>query len=193
MIPPTSVLTREHSVLVVIDEQERLAAVMAHRRRVLARTALLIRVAGIVGMPIIVTRQYPKGLGDTAPEVIEALTRAAEDGAAIAHVDKVSFDCFGEPGFADAVGAAGREQLLLAGMETHICVCQTALAGLRERFDVQVAADACCSREDDAHAYAVARLAAAGAVITTAESAAYELVGAAGTPEFKRLLAVVKG
>jgi len=187
------VLHRDTTALVVIDIQDRLAAAMAHRERVIASTALLLSVAAIVGLPVVVTRQYPKGLGDHADEVSVALQQAADAGVAISRVDKVSFDCFAEPGFAEAIRGLGREQLLLAGMETHICVCQTALAGVRADYQMHVAADACCSREDDNHASALLRLGNAGAVVTTSESAAYELVGAAGTPDFKALLAAVKG
>lgn len=189
----TSVLDRDKSALVVVDIQERLAVAMAHRERVVARTVLLVRAATIVGVPIIATRQYPKGLGDLEPAIVDALAAAEAAGATVSRADKVSFDCFEESAFVDAVAATGRTQLLLAGMETHICICQTALAGLRAGHDVHVATDACCSREDAHHTVTLARLGTAGVVVTTAESAAYELVGMAGTPEFKALLAAVKG
>jgi len=192
MLPPSSVVSRGDAVLVVIDIQQRLAAAMEHAKGVVAATGLLIRAASIAGVPIVVTRQYPQGLGDTHPAVEHVLKEAADSGAGVVVVDKTSFDCFAEPAFADAVCATGRRQLVLAGMESHICVAQTGLIGLREGFDVHVVADACCSREAYAHDVAVHRLGAAGAVVTLAESVAYELVGQAGTPEFKRLLAAVK-
>ncbi len=135
---------------------------MAHRDRVIASTALLLRVAAIVGLPVVVTRQYPKGLGDHADEIAAALREAEDAGVAVSQIDKVSFDCFAEPEFAEAISGLGREQLLVAGMETHICVCQTALAGLRGGYEMHVAADACCSREDDNHAYALSRLGTRG-------------------------------
>jgi len=193
MIPATSVLDRREAVLVVIDIQERLAAAMAHREKVSGNTALLVRVAAIVGIPVIATRQYPKGLGDLDVAIGDVLSQTEQEGSRIARVDKLTFDCFKEESFKDAVCETGRRQLLIAGMETHICVTQTALTGLREGYDVHVAADACCSRREEAHSLALARLGNAGAVLTTAESAAYELVGVAGTPEFKSLLAAVKG
>ncbi len=192
MASSASVLHRQTTALVVIDIQERLASAMAQRDRVVASTALLLRVAAIVGLPVVVTRQYPKGLGDQAEEIAAALRQAEDAGVAVSRIDKVSFDCFAEPEFAEAIRGLGREQLLVVGMETHICVCQTALAGLRGGYEMHVAADACCSREDDNHAHALSRLGTAGAVVTTSESAAYELVGAAGTSEFKMLLAAVK-
>lgn len=190
MIPAASRLDRAQAVLVVVDVQERLVAAMERRDRVLARTALLIRVASLAGLPTVVTRQYPKGLGELDPVIESALVEAAPSG--VTRVDKLSFDCFGEPSFVEAVCATGRKQLLVAGMESHICVTQTCLTGLAEGYDVHIAVDACCSREDDCHAAALARLGHAGAVITTAESAAYELIGSAGTDEFKRLLSFVK-
>lgn len=191
MIPASSTLERGSAALVVIDEQERLAAVMDRRTTVLSRTELLVQAAAITGVPVIVTRQYPKGLGDTEPQVASALADVPAGQATV--VDKLSFDCFAETAFTQAVCATGARQLVIAGMETHICVAQTALAGLREGFDVHVVTDACCSRELDAHEWTLHRLAHAGAVLTTAESVAYELVGRAGTDEFKRLLGVVKG
>lgn len=192
MLPPLSVATAKDCVLVVIDIQDRLAAVMERRRDVDVAAGLLIRTAVITGVPVVVTRQYPKGLGDVGGDIQAVLTEARADGATVATVDKVTFDCFAEPEFVDAVCATGRRQLVLAGMETHICVTQTALSGLREGFDVHVASDATCSRASGAHASALRRLSAAGAVITHSESVAYELVGRAGTAEFKRLLAAVK-
>ena len=192
MIATTGVLQRERAALVVIDIQERLAAAMPNRERVIARTRLLIATASIVGVPVIATRQYPRGLGELEPDVMIALEESDSKGNAPARVDKVAFDCFAEPEFSSALVAAGRTQLLIAGMETHICVCQTALAGLKQGLDIHVAADACCSRDDANHDLAIMRLAHAGAVVTTAESAAYELVGKAGTDEFKALLGAVK-
>lgn len=188
-----SMLNREQSILVVIDIQERLAAAMARREQVVRKTALLVRAARIVGMPIVVTRQNPKGLGELDP-MLEEVRNEVTAGVHPAgrEVDKMSFDCFCEPGFSEAIAVTGRRQVLLTGMETHICVCQTALAGLAGGFDVHVASDACCSRDQDSHRSALARLSHAGAVVTTAESAAYELVGCAGTDEFRALLAAVK-
>lgn len=190
MTSTASTLQRGSTALVLIDIQQRLAAAMDRRDAVLDRAVFLTRVAGIVGVPVIVTRQYPEGLGDLEPQLADALGEEADDAA---RADKVSFDCFAEPAFVSAVERSGASQLLIAGMETHICVTQTALSGLRGGRAVHVCADACCSRDETLHALALARLRHAGAVVTCAESAAYELVGRAGTPEFKALLAAVKG
>lgn len=193
MIPAMSKLERATASLVIIDVQERLAAAMPSRERVLSRAGLTVRAAGIVDMPVLVTRQYPQGLGDTEPTLVSMIGERQSPDPAAWTVDKVAFDCFEEPSFVEVLCASSRRQLVLAGMETHICVTQTALSALREGFDVHVVADACCSRDDSCHEYALRRLVAAGAVITTAESVAYELVGRAGTPEFKMLLEAVKG
>lgn len=192
-MPADTVARRDDAVLVIIDEQERLTAVMESRERVVSATVRLVRTAALVGIPIVVTRQYPKGLGETEQEVERALAEAQSAGARLSRVDKVAFDCFGDPAFAETVGGGSRRQLLIAGMETHICVAQTALSALREGFDVHVVADACCSRGAESHASALDRLRSAGAVVSACESVMYELVGEAGTDEFRSLLGIVKG
>ncbi len=108
MIPAAGVARRDSAVLVVVDVQERLAAAMDRRDQVVSRCGLLVRVAGIVGVPIVVTRQYPNGLGDTEAPLLAALEAARADGASVQGVDKVSFDCFAEPTFCDAVTGTGR-------------------------------------------------------------------------------------
>jgi len=190
---PASRLERSTTVLLIVDLQERLAAVMSRREVAVARTLLLAEAAAIVGCPIIATRQYPQGLGDVVGSLAEALGRLESQGAHVIRVDKLAFDCFAEPEFVEAFDSTGKKQVLISGMESHICVTQTALAALGADLDVHVAADACCSREAETHEVAMMRMSRAGIVITTAESAAYELVGRAGTPEFKALLRAVKG
>jgi nicotinamidase-related amidase len=187
-----SVCRREDALLVVVDIQERLAAVMDRRDEVVASVTRLIRASALVGVPIVVTRQYPKGLGDTDPKVAEALSAVEAAGHRVFQADKVAFDCFSDSGFAGIVAASGRTQVVLAGMETHICIAQTALHAVRDGIEVQVPADACCSRGADAHRVAMGRMRSAGAVITVTESILYELVGEAGTDEFRELLRIVK-
>lgn len=184
---------RSEAVLVVVDIQERLSAVMERRGAILSATIRLVRTAGLLGMPIIATQQYPKGLGESEPALIEALAAAESAGSHVARIDKLDFDCFGEPQFVQALEATERRQIILSGMETHICVTQTALSALRAGYEVHVVADACCAREDAAHEIALARLRAAGSPVTTTESVMYEAVGRAGTDEFRALLGIVKG
>lgn len=192
MIPAAGVLDRRQTVFVIVDVQERLASTMEHRDAVTSAVSLLLSAAVITGVPVIATRQYPQGLGDLTSEISAMIVAAESAGASITQVDKLSFDCFGEPLFVDAVAGSARRQIAMAGMETHICVNQTALTALREGYDVHVVTDGCCSRDEGSHAIALARLGNAGAVLSCAESAAYELVGRAGTDEFRELLKAVK-
>lgn len=171
--------------LVVVDVQERLAGVMPRRDEVVASAAMLARAAVVLGIPVIITRQYPQGLGETVTELAEAVPDAVV-------VDKVDFSCPAEPAFRDALERTGRRQVVLAGMETHICVTQTALALLAADYEVYVVADATCSRRDRDHAGALERLRAEGVVVTASESVIYEALGRAGTPAFRQVLEIVK-
>lgn len=184
-MPSAHAIDRPDAAVVLIDMQESLAAAMERGEAVTATAALLARVARLLDMPLIVTRQYPAGLGDTVRVVAEAA------GGTIP-VDKLTFSCMAEPAFAERLGALGRRQIILAGMETHICVAQTALALLAEEYRVHVVADAVCSRRSADHEIALERLRGAGVEVTVAESVIYEALGAAGTPEFREVLALVK-
>ena len=179
-------LDREDTAVVVIDVQERLATVMPRRDETVGAIKLLVCAAGALGVPVVVTRQNPDGLGDVVPQIAEALARD------VPVVDKSAFCCCDEPSFLAALDATGRRQVVLAGMETHICVAQTALALLERGSLVHVAQDAVCSRRDADRDGALGRLQAAGAEITSAESVVYELVGRAGTDEFRTVLRFVK-
>jgi len=185
-------IDRDEMVLLVIDPQVKLAAVMGDRERVLDRTSKLVRLAGLIGAPVIATRQYPKGLGDLEPDVVAPLDALAANGGSVDMIDKLSFCACGEQAFLDAVADSGRGQVVVTGMETHICVTQTALDLLDRGFRVHVVSDACCSRSADDHDTALARLRAAGAVVTVTESVLYEAVPTAGTDEFRSLLGIVK-
>ncbi len=184
---------REDAVLVLVDMQERLSAAMDARERVLAASVRLTRTFALVGAPIIITRQYPQGLGPTEPELEAAVLAVAEEGATVVGVDKTAFCACAEQEFLDALNARDRSQVVLAGMETHICITQTALDLTSRGYSVQVVADACCSRDRSMHELALDRLRAAGVVVTTSESVMYEMVARAGTDEFKSLLGIVKG
>lgn len=183
---------REDLVLVIVDVQEKLAAAMERRAEVVAAAVRLIRLAELVGAPIVVTRQYPDGLGDTVAGIGEALASAAAT-VPVVTVDKLAFCACAEPAFAEAMRATGRSQAVVAGMESHICVTQTALELAGLGTEVHVVADACCSRRSCDHDVAMDRLRSAGVVVTTSESVMYETVAVAGTNEFKRLLSIVKG
>ncbi|MGV8082020.1 MAG: isochorismatase family protein [Coriobacteriia bacterium] len=180
-----SLIRREDAVLVLVDLQERLAVTMPRRAEVVANALFLACAAEVLGVPVLVTRQYPKGLGDTLAE-LAGVAGSAEP------IDKRVFDCTRDQGFADRLAALGRRQVLLAGMEAHICIAQTALGLLGEGHEPVVIADAVCSRHERDAEVAIERLRAAGVVVTTAEAAVYELLREAGTAEFKAVLELVK-
>lgn len=190
--PDQTLVSRDDLVLVIVDIQARLAAVMDRKDDVIATVSRLARFAVLVAAPIIVTRQYPKGLGGTDEALERVLLRLAEEGGHIIGVDKTAFSCGNEPEFRDALASTGRKQVILTGMETHICVAQTALGLAGNGHQAQVVADACCARRVADHEIALRRLSAAGVVVTTAESVMYEAVGRAGTDEFRALLQIVK-
>jgi nicotinamidase-related amidase len=131
------------------------------------------------------TEQYPKGLGPTVPELRAALEPAAP-------VEKLTFDCCGEPTFAPALDAAGRPAVIVCGMETHICVLQTVLGLLARGATVHVAADAVCSRDPENARVALELMRDAGAVVTCTETVLFQLLERAGTPEFKAIQQLVK-
>lgn len=190
--PGQSMISRSDFVLVLIDAQERLAAVMPERERVLEVISRMLRAASVLGAPIIVTRQYPKGLGDTVPEIEAILLDLADHESTVIGVDKLAFDCAAEPEFITALRGTGRRQVVIVGMESHICVTQSALSLAGLNFQVHVVADGCCSRDQAAHQIAMDRLRSTGVIVTHSESVIYEAVGEAGTELFKAILPIVK-
>lgn len=172
-------------LLVLVDVQERLLPVIDGHAAVLANCQRLARFAGIMGLPVLACRQRNLGA------VVEPLAQALPQGAPPA-IEKISFDCFGEPAFAQAVVASGRRTLIVCGIEAHICVLQTALGGLVAGHVVQVLADAVGSRAPHNHRVALERLAKAGALISTTEMFIYELLRRADSEQFRQTLPLVK-
>ncbi len=180
-------LAPERTLLVVVDVQERLAAAMGRRSQVVKAIAVLLRLARLAGMPAVVTQQYTRGLGPTVPELAPELGTDP--------VEKITFSCCGEEAFnrrLDALRAAGRDTVLLCGMETHVCVLQTALDLLERGFAVRLPWDAVCSRRDEDRDRALDLLARAGVMVTSSETEAFFALGRAGTPEFKEISALVR-
>lgn len=166
-----SLLDRRRAALLVIDVQESFRPYESFSS-VAAAAGKLVEGARVLGVPVLVSEQYPKGLGPTAPEVgIEDEPR----------IEKTVFSAARADGF--DLGSA--EQVLVCGIETHVCVSQTVHDLLAEGFEVHVAADAVGSRHEQDAARGLARMAAAGAVVTTVEAALFELLEGAGAPEFK--------
>ncbi len=170
---------------VLIDMQTSLARVMSERDGTVAAARLLLRSADRLGVPVIATRQNPDRLGDTVPELLEVLGDRVP-------VDKMAFDCASEPAFMSRLESHRRRAVVIAGMETHICVSQTALGLLGAGYHVRVVADAVCSRRFTDHAMALDRLRAEGVIVTTVEQVVYEILGEAGTAAFRDVLRFVK-
>ena len=181
-------LEPEQCALIVVDIQEKLLPPIWERERLLRNSQLLIRLAGILKIPALVSTQYAKGLGNTTPEIASLLPDTTP-------IDKVMFSCFGSDVFCSMLKRlpGQRTTVLLCGMETHICVMQTALSALREGYVVHVASDAVSSRAEWNWRVGLDRMRAAGAVISSTEMMTYELLRSSGTPAFKELLPYLKG
>ena len=182
-------LNPAHALLMVVDLQERLLPVIHDRDRVVARTRVLIQAAIILGLPILWTEQYKKGLGATVPAVAEAIGDIARP------LEKMAFGCLGDAAIAKAVGdldAAGRKQIILCGIETHVCILQTALQALGTGHTVFVAEDATGSRRANDRETALRRLTQAGAVPATVEMLIMEALAVAGGENFKAILPLLK-
>ena len=178
-------LDRQRSCLLMVDVQDRLLSAMADRERLVANCAVLLKAAGRLGVPILLSEQYPKGLGPTAP----ALAQLVPEGPA---VEKSEFSCAAAPGYAERLKATGRDQLVVAGIEAHVCVLQTALQFRELGYPVFVVADAVSSRKPESVALALARMRDAGVEAVTTEMVLFEWLGRAGTPEFKELSALIR-
>jgi nicotinamidase-related amidase len=180
-VAPARVLDRGRAALVVVDVQEAFRPAVLDFDRVAGASATLVRAARILDLPVIVTQQYPKGLGQTVPEVGEHL-----DG--IEPLDKVSFSAVAADGF----DLDGRDQALLCGIESHVCVSQTAHDLLDRGVEVHVARDAVTSRTEENRELGLHKMEGSGAVLTSVETALFELLGAAGTDEFKQVQGLIK-
>lgn len=182
-----SVLHPLRAAVVVVDLQEKLLPVIDGHHRVVRNSMLLLRLAEVLRLPVILTSQYKKGLGEIVPEV-----RKSAPG--VEPLDKVTFGCFGDSGFLERLHTLpGRDQLVVAGIESHICVCQTVLGALEKGYQVHVVGDAVGSRTADNARTGLARMERAGALLSSTEMAAYELLGRSDGEAFKKMLPHLKG
>jgi nicotinamidase-related amidase len=180
-----TILDRQQTALLVIDIQDRVHAVMRYREEVESNAQKLIRGCQLLQVPIFLTEQYPKGLGHTISSIRYALQ-------ATLPIQKMTFSCCGSDELMQALREKGIGQVVLAGIETHVCVLQTALDLLANNFQVHVARDAVSSRRELDHQTALQRLSQAGAVITTTEMALFELMVRADSAEFKEVSKLIK-
>jgi nicotinamidase-related amidase len=178
-------LRRSTTGLVVVDIQERLLPAINDGARVVQNSVRLLHGAAILGVPVQVTEQYRKGLGSTVPEVAAAI-------AGFAPLEKMTFSACGAPDFLSTLASRKISAVVLCGIETHVCVCQTCLDLLDAGLRVFVVADAVSSRTPENHRLGLDRMRAAGAVIASTEMVLFELLETAGTEEFKQVLKLVK-
>lgn len=178
-------IDKEDTVLLIVDIQEKLAVVMKEREKVVGNNLHLIELAKMLGMPVVVTEQYPKGLGVTASEIREALPSYHP-------VEKTTFDCCGQPAFLQELKAHNKGTVILMGMETHICVLQTCIGLLKGGLNVHLVQDAVCSRTKDNWKMGVQFMRDAGSVVTCTETVLFQLLKVAGTEEFKKISKRIK-
>ena len=179
------ILLREKTVLLVIDIQERILPVILDYERVVENTLKLINGFKILGLPIFYTEQYPKGLGPTESTIKAALGR---DEA----IQKMTFSCYGAGNLFADLKKGGKEQVVVCGIESHVCVLQTVMDLLENDFQVHVASDAVSSRRKSDYETALRRMDKNGAEITLSESVLFELLDICGTDEFKAISKLVK-
>jgi nicotinamidase-related amidase len=179
-------LATDNTVFVCIDIQENLAKAMFDREGLVADTRKLISGLHALNIPMLWTEQNPERLGVTLPEIAELLPAGERP------VSKMSFSCCGSEDFVCALKACRRSDVLLAGIETHICVLQTAMDLMGLGFRVQVAADCICSRTPENNAVGIERMRGLGVQITSVETALFELLRTASAPQFREIAKIIK-
>jgi nicotinamidase-related amidase len=177
--------SRNNSLLVLVDIQERLLPKIHDHAPLLKNALALVESCKILNVPVLVTEQYPEGIGPTVAALKPALDQCAPIG-------KRTFSCCREPRFMQALKESGRKQIILAGIETHVCVFQTAADLVREGYAVEVVSDAVGSRTAENKTIGLARMRALGADIGSVESCLFELLETSACPEFKQVLLYLK-
>jgi len=185
----TRVLNRGDAVLVVVDVQERLVPAIDKElyARSLKNFKITIEAAGTLGLPIVLTEQYSKGLGRTVPDVLQAL-----EGKTYERIEKLTFSCARDERFLAVLSKTARRQVILIGMEAHVCVYQTSVDLVNAGYEVFVLDDAVSSRFLHNYHSAIAALRDAGAVVVSTETAVFQMMKVAGTPEFKKISSLLR-
>lgn len=178
-------IERDKSCLLVVDIQEKLVPAVAEPAGVIRNSGILMQAAARLGVPTILSEQYPQGLGPTVPE----LRALAPDSA---RLSKISFSCAGDEGLNKKLREIGRPQLVVCGMETHVCVLQTALGYQGVGYRTFVVADAVSSRAPANREMGLRRMAENGVELVTTEMVVFEWLAKAGTAEFKELSKLIK-
>ena len=180
-------LEARHCALAVVDIQEKLLPPIFEKERMVRNSQLLIRLARILEVPVLLSTQYSKGLGTTIPDIASLLPD-------VAPLEKNEFGCFNNDAYCARVKSlpGNRNTLLLCGMESHICVAQTAMGALSSGFIVHVASDAVSSRTEWNWKIGLERMRQAGAIISSTEMMIYELLRTSSGPDFKEMLKYLK-
>ncbi len=178
-------LVLDNTALCVVDVQGKLAHLMHEKEELFLNVERLIKGAQILEMPIILTEQYPKGLGPTLSQLTELMPD-------VKPIEKISFSCCANDDFSEQIRELGRRQLLLTGIETHICIYQTSLDLIEAGYEVSLVADAVSSRTEFNKSIALDRIKTAGALLTTTEMALFELLHKAEGPKFKEISKLIK-
>ena len=181
-------IVKENSMYLIIDVQNNLFSVMreANRQMIEKHTCILINGLKELGVPVVIAEQYKKGLGLTIDSLQQAL------GDMYQPIEKLAFSCWGEPAIRQRLQSLNKKQVVISGIETHVCVLQTCLDLLSNGYDVHVVADTICSRFDSDREQALAMMEQMGAVITTTETVLFQMLEVAGGPQFKAISRLVK-
>ncbi len=179
------ILNKDKALAVMIDMQERLVPAIAHKEELTENCRIFLEGLKILGVPVIATQQYTKGLGETLPELKAVIPDSK-------YIEKITFSSCGEESFRNAIEESGARQIIIFGTETHICVQQTVLDMLHAGFEVMLIADCAGSRFDSDKTTAISRMTAAGAAVTSYEAALFELTKQGGTESFKAISKLIK-
>ena len=171
--------------LLVVDVQERLAPAISGQAAVVENCARLLQAAERLAVPVLLSEQYPRGLGATLPDLLSQASEATR-------IEKISFSCMGEAAFKEALEGLGRSQVVVCGMETHVCVLQTAMEIKAAGLAAFVVADATGSRRDESKRVALERMARSGIEVVTSEMVIFEWLGRAGSEVFREVSKLVK-
>jgi len=183
-----SLCEADNSQLVIVDVQQRLvAAIPAESLKLMTKNiALLLDTADILGIPTLCSEQSPAGLGSTVTAIAEHLPGGVEK------IEKTCFSCAGSEVFQQRMENSGRRQIVLAGMESHVCILQSAVQLVQQELEVFVVEDAVCSRKEIHHRNAMERMRQAGVIITNIESVIFEWMRDAGHEHFRKISALLK-
>lgn len=178
-------IDRKRSFLLLVDVQDRLLPAMAEPARLLRNAGILLKAAARLGVPVLASEQYPKGLGHTVPELADLLPAGSV-------MEKVAFSCVGEAGPTDRIASLGRKQAVICGIEAHVCVLQTAIGLASKGYEVFVVGDAVSSRTAMSVETALARFHKTDIQVVTTEMVAFEWLGRAATDEFKDISRLIR-